>query len=85
MSKREKLIKRFLSEPTDFTFHEMCLLLSYYGFYLCNNGRTSGSSVSFYRKEDNVVIRFHKPHPGNILKQYVLRDVKKMLEQNGYM
>ena len=37
MSVKEKLIKRFLSKPRDFTFEELVTLLGYYDYYLDNN------------------------------------------------
>ena len=59
MSKLEKAKERIRSKPKD--------LLSQLGFKEYNKGKTSGSRVKFYRKEDQKVILLHKPHPGNIM------------------
>ena len=46
MSKKEKLIARFLSMPSDFHYDEMVKLLGYYDFQEIKKGKTSGSRVS---------------------------------------
>ena len=72
MSRKEKLLLRFLSQPKDFTFDEAVKLLNDFGFYEANTGKTSGSAVRFESlKYPDIRIRFHKPHPNKILKSYV--------------
>lgn len=83
MSTNEKLIKRFLSHPRDFTFEEMVRLLSIFGYEMSNKGKTSGSRVSFFKESCKNFITFHKPHPTNIVKTYVILDVEKLLKENG--
>ncbi len=78
MSKRDKLIDRFLSMPSDFHFDEMVRLLRYFGFDEIKKGKTSGSRVKFIN-EDNVPINLHKPHPSGIMKKYQLKQVKEIL------
>ena len=58
MSKKDKLLKT---------------LLNYLGFNEDNKGKTSGSRVMFFDVNSNEVIRLHKPHPNNILKEYQLK------------
>lgn len=79
MSSKEKLIKRFLALPTDFSWDEMRQLLSYLGYELCNKGRTSGSRVIF-KQSGKRPIMLHKPHPGNIIKEYALKQVYESLK-----
>ncbi len=74
MSKQEKLLKRLLSKPRDFTYQEAKTLLNSLGFYEDNKGKTSGSRVLFYN-EVGKKIWLHKPHPGNILKPYQIEDI----------
>jgi cyclopropane fatty-acyl-phospholipid synthase-like methyltransferase len=47
MSRREKLIKRFLSCPKDFTWEELKALLSGFGFEEISFGKTGGSRRRF--------------------------------------
>lgn len=78
MSKKEKLIDRFLSMPSDFHYDEMVKLLGYFGFGEVKKGKTSGSRVKFENKE-GVPIMLHKPHPSGIMKKYQMRQVKKII------
>lgn len=77
MAQREKLLRRFLRKPKDFTYDELKKLLSAYG-YLESQG--SGSRVVFSNQRLQSSIKLHKPHPGNILKIYQLGLIKKELE-----
>ena len=84
MSKKEKLARRLLSCPSDFTFDELTTLLGHLGYYLEATGKTSGSRVIF-SKEDGDYIRLHKPHPRNILKRYQIDDVVSHLRERGLL
>lgn len=79
MIKREKLRKRFLSFPSDFTWEELVILLAGLGFEEIATGKTSGSRIKFY-KEGYPLIMLHKPHPSNILKSYQIREINDYLE-----
>lgn len=83
MSKREKLLNRFLSKPKDFTFDEVVTLLEYFGYSLDNKGKTSGSRIIFISKYYNNPIRMHKPHNRKILLSYQLSDIEKSLRKEG--
>ncbi len=43
MTSRDKLIERFKTLPTDFTFEELEKLLHSFGYEKSNKGKTSGS------------------------------------------
>ena len=77
MSKRDKLTKRLLKIPSDFTYGELQKVLNDYGFEEYTGGRTTGSAVKFL----NEKIYIHKPHPGSIVKQYVLQEVARMIRR----
>ena len=47
MTKKDKLLERFLALPNDFTFDELKSLLESMGFEIENKGKTSGSRVAF--------------------------------------
>ena len=78
MSRKEKLIKRFLSCPKDFTWEELVSLLVGLGFQEANTGKTGGSRRRFIH-ETQVVIALHKPHPQNILKRYQIEQIIEIL------
>ena len=69
MSKKEKLLKRFLSKPADFEFNELVILLKMFDFELISGGKTSGSACKFRHKNGECIF-IHKPHPKLILKSY---------------
>ncbi|MBI5409343.1 MAG: type II toxin-antitoxin system HicA family toxin [Nitrospirae bacterium] len=79
MSKADKLVKRFLSKPKDFTFDELKKLLKNFGYEEAKTGKTSGSRVAFYNAELDDMIKFHKPHPSQIIKQCYLKDIERQL------
>lgn len=85
MNKRSKLIQRFRTLPRDFTFEEMVTIFRGCGFILSNKGATSGSRIEFVNETDGNSYIMHKPHPSNIIKGYVMRQVYAYLEVNGYL
>jgi len=85
MAKSEKLLKRLLSSPKDFTFDELNTLLSGFGFKLSNAGGTSGSAVRFINKKTRQIIRLHKPHPSPVIKQYMIKLIINELTNGGYL
>ena len=85
MSKKEKLKKRFLSKPKDFTYDELRSLLISLGFEENNKGKTSGSRVSFIHSVTKLPIDLHKPHPKNILKAYQVNQILEELEKQGLL
>lgn len=85
MGTREKLIKRFLSMPKDFTFKELSRLLGYFGYEKYAKGKTSGSRVIFRHPEREFPIMLHKPHPQPQLKIYALRQIPDELKQAGFI
>ena len=84
MSSKDKLIARFLTLPSDFTFDELERLLTIFGYVKSNKGKTSGSRVIF-KDKDGHPIMLHKPHPGNIVKQYAVRQVLEELQSKGLL
>jgi predicted RNA binding protein YcfA (HicA-like mRNA interferase family) len=82
MGMKEKLIERLKQLPKDFTFDEAERLLTVLGYVKSNKGRTSGSRVMFI-DDDNRKILLHKPHPGNTLKDYALKEILDKLIRNG--
>ena len=76
MSKKEKLLKRFLELPlrSDLTYPQLEILLISLGYKKVEG---DGSRVKFLKDTTPIII--HKPHPGNILKKYVVKQLQEIL------
>lgn len=82
MTRVEKLLKRFLSRPKDLTYDELVQILKYFGYTEFTTGKTTGSAKKF-KNDNNDLINFHKPHPSNIVKNYVINQIIEKFERNG--
>ena len=82
MGTKEKLRERFMKMPSDMTFDEMQRLLEGYGYERSIKGRTSGSRLIF-KNGNKRPIMLHKPHPGNIMKEYAMKQVLDDLREAG--
>ena len=83
MGKADKLLKRFLSKPRDFSYDELKRLLKSFGYEESKMGKTSGSRVAFINSKSKHIIRLHKPHPKPELKHYQLNDIEEELRKRG--
>lgn len=84
MGTKEKLIERFKALLSDFTFDELEKFLKCFGYEKSNKGKTSGSRV-VYKNKDKRPIMLHKPHPGNIIKTYAMKQVLNDLIEAGFI
>lgn len=80
MGRREKLVARLKGRPKDFTWDELVRLLEGLGYIEAVTGKTGGSRRRFIH-EKAPTIALHKPHPGNIVKMYVIDDVLRILTE----
>lgn len=78
MGRKEKLRARLESLPKDFTWDELMTVLRSCGFETING---SGSRYKFVHITTRKILSFHKPHPGNIVKEYILKDVVEALSE----
>lgn len=85
MGKKEKLIERFKRLPKDFTYEETLTLIGYFGYVEHNKGATSGSRVRFKNEETGAYMDIHKPHPGSIMKAWMMKTIHEHLKTNGYI
>ena len=81
MTKKEKLLNRFLSKPSDFKWNELVTLLRGLGYEEIKGGKTSGSRVAFVDERKHI-IRLHKPHKKS-MRQYQLDNVEEVLKEKG--
>lgn len=70
MTRKDKLLKRLLTKPSDFTWFELKSLLLSLGFSIVQG---SGSRVKFWHEDSKTILSFHKPHPDNIVKLYIIK------------
>lgn len=82
MSRREKLVARLKSRPRDFTWDELIRLLRGLGYREAATGKTGGSRRRFVHATAPT-IALHKPHPGNIVKMYVIDELLRVLTEEG--
>lgn len=83
MSSEEKMIARIKSIPKDYTYSEARVLVGRFGYEERTKGKTSGSRVLFFREKDGRKIMLHKPHPGDVLKHYAVKQLLEQLIENG--
>lgn len=83
MSKIEKLKEKLTKSSNGFTFDEMVTLLTSMGFSFHNRGKTSGSRVCFTNQKVTIIL--HKPHPGNELKRYQIKQIQDVLQKEGLL
>lgn len=79
MSQLDKLRARLCAKPKDFTWDELVKLLAAYGFEAFTKGKTAGSRRQFFNPATHLAISLHKPHPGNLLKEYQLKEIISLL------
>ena len=81
MGRRDKLRDRFLSRPADFTWRELERFLAGFGY----RQRSGQGSRRVFEGAGLPRIRLHKPHPGTIVRQYALEQVRELLEREGLL
>lgn len=82
MSRSQKLLERFKNVPADLTWEELVSLLRSLGYEKISPGKTSGSRQKFIN-EKKEILSLHKPHPGNIVKKYVIEQILESLKERG--
>lgn len=82
MGRRDKLTVRFLSRPRDFEWDELVRLLEGLGYTEVRTGKSGGSRRRFVHPEAPA-IALHKPHPGSIVKLYVVDSITRVLKEEG--
>ena len=85
MNKHDKLLKRFYNLPRDFTFEETVNLFAQFGFHPNNKGATSGSRIVFVNDSNQDRYIMHKPHPANVIKGYMMRQIYNFLKAKKYI
>ena len=69
MTKKDNLLARLFSKPKNFEWSELKALIKGLSF---EDVSGTGSRVKFHDPKSGRIINLHRPHPGNVVKQYVL-------------
>lgn len=80
MSKFAKLQQKLAKIPADLTWDELVTVLHGFGFKEISD--TASSARSFVSEGRKIFL--HKPHPGNVVKRYALREVVAKLKDFGF-
>lgn len=83
MGTKEKVLQRFVRMPKDFTFDETVRLLRYLGYEVHNKGKTSGSRIRFIDMNAGEFIDIHKPHPGSVMKEWMMKAIYQHLKNRN--
>jgi len=73
-------LARSQQRPRDFTWDELTSLLKGLGYVQRKTGKTGGSRRRFVHPTAPT-ITLHKPHPGHIVKMYVINDILELLRR----
>src|SRR5699024_8982104 len=82
VSRIEKLIQRFNSQPADFSWRETVQLLRGLGYQQVRMRTTSGSRRKFIHETASMII-MHEPHPRRELKRYQMIFLRDFLRKEG--
>jgi hypothetical protein len=80
VARKDKLIARLQSNPTDFTWGEACTLMGQCGFEL---KKGSGSARAFVHSITKQKVRLHEPHPKPTLLRYMVKELIGALKDAG--
>ncbi|MEK7376441.1 MAG: type II toxin-antitoxin system HicA family toxin [Candidatus Margulisiibacteriota bacterium] len=73
------MLQRLLSRPKDFTWDELVTLLKKMGY----SELSGAGSRKKFANEKKDIIHLHRPHPGKILKRYMIDIVIEHLKEKG--
>jgi predicted RNA binding protein YcfA (HicA-like mRNA interferase family) len=77
MSRGDRLVEEFKACRGPFPYRDLVRLLSQLGFAEKEAG--GGSKRKFVHSVTKQIIRLHEPHPGNEIKQYMVRQIRDQL------
>ena len=82
MSRKEKLTQVLLNRPAKFKWSDLVIVMKHLGFTMKNAKR--GSGRRFYNETTGQIAKWHEPHPGNEVLQYVVDEAIVLIkEQNN--
>jgi hypothetical protein len=85
VSKLQKIVDKLQDFKRSFTFQELEYLVGKFGYSEKKTGKTSGSRKAYINEKTKHIIRLHKPHPGNELKNYVRKYIIEELKKENLL
>ncbi|UUO25122.1 type II toxin-antitoxin system HicA family toxin [Colwellia sp. M166] len=79
MSRKEKLKQALLNRPAKFKWKDLVVVMKDLGFIMKNAKR--GSGRNFYNPTTGQVAKWHEPHPGNEVLQYVVDEAIVLIKE----
>lgn len=83
MGKFDKFLVKLLNSKSVITFQELEYLLGNLGYIEKKTGKTSGSRKAYVHEQTKHIIRIHKPHPGNEIKNYAKKQLIEELRKKN--
>jgi hypothetical protein len=80
MNNKAKRLRRFTQGAHDFTWQELVAVLASLGFAETSD---SGGSRRTFVSPQGQKIHLHRPHPDNIVKRYMMKQVIAALRSYG--
>ena len=80
----DEFVQIMQKEPKAFNAGNLSnVIVSSFGYDEHNKGVTSGSRVRFKNEQTGQYIDIHKPHPGSIMKAWMMKAIYQHLKING--
>lgn len=81
MGKHQRIKDKIFKTPTstNLTWKEASSYLESIGF---NKIEGNGSRVKYFHDRTSTLIVVHKPHPGNELKEYLVKQIREHLKKH---
>lgn len=80
MTQARKLLEKFRTTKGQVKWVELTTLFKHLGFTKIEG---EGSRVTF--TDGDVIIKLHKPHPQKEVKAYAIRQIKQILDDEGFI
>ena len=80
MTNARKLLEKFRSAKGEIKWIDLLALFNLLGFQKIEG---EGSRVAF--TNGDIIIKLHKPHPQKEVRAYAVRQVKQMLDNEGFI
>jgi predicted RNA binding protein YcfA (HicA-like mRNA interferase family) len=83
MARADRLIDEFRRCRGPFPYKDLVKLLNGLGYR--ETSTAGGSRRRFVHAESGHIIRLHEPHPGNQIKEYMVRQIRAALTERGLL